>query len=166
MTMLFREQLKNVMDRPPTTSPPPPPKRVDDDQTEDVPRDQNGHDAHPAAINVYSPSERQSLARKEPRTQLPVRANSNDGSDGSNGVDLCTVALMLLNNFFKRKLSEIAKSEIQAFTMRPFCTPSAVKLDRVVTGFQHNQDKIKAFCKKKTGDGDRRRQHFQQTRGV
>ena len=51
-------------------------------------------------------------------------------------VDLRDAAQCILTKFSERGLSEIAKSEIQAFAMRPGCTPSATNIGRVVDGFR------------------------------
>ena len=60
-------------------------------------------------------------------------------------IDLRGVAKSILEKFSERGLSEIAKPEIQAFTMRPGCTPSASNIDKVVDGFWNNHRKIDAF---------------------
>ena len=59
--------------------------------------------------------------------------------------DLRDAARLRLTHFSKHSLSKIAKSEIQVFTMRPGCTPSASNIDKVVDGFWNNHRKIDAF---------------------
>ena len=66
-------------------------------------------------------------------------------SFASTCIDLRGVAKSILGKFSERGLSEIAKPEIQAFTMRPGCTPSASNIDKVVDGFWNNHRKIDAF---------------------
>ena len=61
-------------------------------------------------------------------------------------IDLRDTARCILTNFSERGLSEIAKPETQAFTMRPGCTPSASNIDQVVNGFLKNHHKIDAFA--------------------
>ena len=61
--------------------------------------------------------------------------------------DLYDAALLRLTKFSTHGLSEIAKSEIRVFTMRPGCTPSASNIDKVVDGFRKNDRKIDAFEK-------------------
>ena len=58
-------------------------------------------------------------------------------------------ALDIMAQFHERGLPAIAKQEIEAFTINSWRDiPNALHIDRVVSGFRSNRDKIIKFCKK------------------
>ena len=75
-------------------------------------------------------------------------------------------ALDIMAQFHENGLPAIAKQEIEAFTINSWRDmPSALHIDRVVSGFRSNRGKIVKFCQK-TGGGDHGPQPVSRARGV